>query len=295
MHIVGNYAYVADAFNGLVIIDVSDPANPAEAGFLDTPEYAYDVYAIGCYAYVADRDSGLRVINISNPASPVESGYYDDVGYAYSVFAHNGAIYTGINNTGLLVFGFGPGSPARTISGYVRYGSGAGIGGVQVNLSGNASLSFTTGSSGYYIFGVPDAGDYTVTPSKSGYVFSPGNYTYTALSESKANQDFTGTAAVAASDDCRIIGGARGYVNPTKGETATIRLTPSVSGDITVKVYTAQGSLVWEATKSVVANIEDSIEWNCYNKDNSMVASGIYLVRIKGAGIDKVKKAAIIK
>jgi len=146
---------------------------------------------------------------------------------------------------------------------------------------------------------VPDAGDYTVTPSKSGYVFSPGNYTYTALSESKANQDFAGTggesAAVAASDDCRIIGGARGYVNPMKGEAAAIRFTPSVSGDITVKVYTAQGSLVWEATKSVVANIEDSIEWNCYNKDNSMVASGIYLVRVKGAGIDKVKKAAIIK
>ena len=64
------------------MINVANPAAPAEVGFYDTPGYAYGVAVAGSYAYVADGDAGLRVINVANPAAPVEVGFYDTPGYA---------------------------------------------------------------------------------------------------------------------------------------------------------------------------------------------------------------------
>jgi len=46
---------------------------------------------------------------------------------------------------------------------------------------------------------------------------------------------------------------------------------------------------------SVTGAIQEDIVWTCVNSDNAMIASGIYLVRINGAGIDKTKKVAVLK
>lgn len=35
----GNYAYIADGSNGLVIVDISDPSSPTVAGSYDTDGY----------------------------------------------------------------------------------------------------------------------------------------------------------------------------------------------------------------------------------------------------------------
>ena len=77
--------YIADAHAGLRVIDISNPSNPVEVGYYDTPGYAWDVAVSGSYAYIADGISGLRVIDISNPSNPVEVGYYDTPGYAWGV------------------------------------------------------------------------------------------------------------------------------------------------------------------------------------------------------------------
>jgi len=73
------YAYVADGEDGgLRVVDVSDPANPTEVGFYDTPGYAYGVAVAGGYAYVADgEDGGLRVVDVSDPTNPAEVGFCD--------------------------------------------------------------------------------------------------------------------------------------------------------------------------------------------------------------------------
>jgi hypothetical protein len=70
----GSYAYVADNWAGLRVIDVSNPSSPREVGFYDTPGYAYGVAVSGTYAYVADVWEGLRVIDVSNPSSPSGGG-----------------------------------------------------------------------------------------------------------------------------------------------------------------------------------------------------------------------------
>jgi len=41
-------------YNGLVVVDISDPAAPSLAGHYDTAGYAYGVTVSGDYAYVAD-------------------------------------------------------------------------------------------------------------------------------------------------------------------------------------------------------------------------------------------------
>jgi len=44
VYISGNYAYVADGYSGLRIIDISDKQNPSEVGYYDTPGNARGVY-----------------------------------------------------------------------------------------------------------------------------------------------------------------------------------------------------------------------------------------------------------
>ncbi len=84
--VAGNYAYLAAESAGLRIIDVANPANPAEVGFYDTPGIARGVAVAGDYAYVADdRIGGLRIINITNPAKPKETGFYNTPGIARGV------------------------------------------------------------------------------------------------------------------------------------------------------------------------------------------------------------------
>lgn len=70
----GDHALVADGHKGLRIIDVSNPDDMVEIGFVDTPGEARRVAVDGDLAFVADGDRGLRVIDISEPSNPVEIG-----------------------------------------------------------------------------------------------------------------------------------------------------------------------------------------------------------------------------
>lgn len=68
--IVGDIVYLADFREGLRVIDVSDPENPEELGFCDTPGRAYEVDVWGEFAYVADGTAGVRKIDVTNPEDP---------------------------------------------------------------------------------------------------------------------------------------------------------------------------------------------------------------------------------
>ena len=46
-----NYAYVADGESGLLILDISDRANPMLIGSYDTPDTAHGIALSGDYAY----------------------------------------------------------------------------------------------------------------------------------------------------------------------------------------------------------------------------------------------------
>ncbi|MBC8234652.1 hypothetical protein H8E77_34345, partial [bacterium] len=110
VYVSRSYAYVADFYSGLRVIDVSTPENPFEVGFYDTPGYAYGVYVSGSYAYVADSYS-LRVIDVSSPENPVEVGFYDTPDSARSVYVSSGLIYVADGYVGLYILRYIGGTP----------------------------------------------------------------------------------------------------------------------------------------------------------------------------------------
>ena len=77
-----------------------------------------------------------------------------------------------------------------TVSGTITTSGGAGINGVNVS---NGSSSTTTNSSGAYTLSGVANGTYTLTPSLSGYTFSPTTRSVTVSGANVTGQNFTGT------------------------------------------------------------------------------------------------------
>ena len=65
-----DYAYVANGFRGLTILDLSNPCNPTSISNLTTIYKATDVVVESDIAYVAVADSCLQIIDVSNPSHP---------------------------------------------------------------------------------------------------------------------------------------------------------------------------------------------------------------------------------
>ncbi|MCZ8242017.1 MAG: hypothetical protein O9323_09605, partial [Microcystis sp. LE19-131.1A] len=125
----GNYAYVADYYLGLQIIDISNPAAPTLKGNYDTSGYANGVQVVGNYAYVADNYSGLQIIDISNPATPTLKGNYNTSGFANGVQIVGNYAYVADSGSGLQIIDISnPATP--TLKG--NYGTSGGALGVQV-------------------------------------------------------------------------------------------------------------------------------------------------------------------
>jgi uncharacterized repeat protein (TIGR03803 family) len=140
---------------------------------------------------VSQGSPWIEIVLHSFPSSKTD-GYAPDAGV---VVGSGGLLYGttsdgGTSNDGIL-YQFQTAN--YTISGQVSQ-SGAGLSGVTVTLSGTESATTTTDSNGNYSFTEPGGGNYTVTPSLTGYVFTPASQTFDNLS---ANQtaDFTGAIA----------------------------------------------------------------------------------------------------
>jgi hypothetical protein len=113
------------------------------------------------------------------------------------------------------------------IRGRVADDAGQPLADVTVTLSGSQSLTATTGADGEYLFAdLPAGGNYTVTPRKRSYAFSPANRTLNDL-DADQSQNFAGTFVT------YTVGGilVDGNNNPIPG--ATVTLSGSHSGTTT--------------------------------------------------------------
>lgn len=110
--IIGNYAYIANASEGISIIDISDPANPSFVANNNSynysePDVSYSTGSIavqGNYAYTSIDNLGkLIVFDISNPELPVPVGDQLDIdSFIFSFIINNNLLY-GLGNNGLEV------------------------------------------------------------------------------------------------------------------------------------------------------------------------------------------------
>ncbi len=106
VYVSWTYAYVADYYVGLRIIDVSDPANLQEVSYYDTGDSTRSVTFKGSYAYITDLNRGLRIIDVSDPFKPQEVGYYDTEGYANGVFVSGNYVYVANRYDGIYILKF---------------------------------------------------------------------------------------------------------------------------------------------------------------------------------------------
>jgi inhibitor of cysteine peptidase len=131
--------------------------------------------------------TGLPVGNYT--VTPVKTGYTFD---PLSKGGHLTANQTGQDFVATAAV---PGLLPYTISGTV---SGAVLAGVQITLTGDATGQTITGASGTYSFpGIALNGNYTVTPSKSGYTFSAISIGVIVSGADSTGNNFTATANVA--------------------------------------------------------------------------------------------------
>lgn len=114
-------------------------------------------------------------------------------GYSFSPV--RSVTVNGVNITGQNFSGTANPVPTYTIFGNV---SGAIQSGVTITLAGSGSRSTTTDSSGNYSFSGVTSGNYTITPSKTGYTFSPVSKTFTVSNANVTGQNFTATVSLAA-------------------------------------------------------------------------------------------------
>jgi uncharacterized secreted protein with C-terminal beta-propeller domain len=132
--VVGNRAYVAAAGGGLVILDVSDPANPVPMGGYDTRGQARAIAVSGTVAYLADYTNGLQIIDVSNPARPKLLRRYVTSGYATDVAVLDGIAYVADGYAGLEIIDVSnPLRPVR-LGGYQASGYA-----LCVNVSGSVA------------------------------------------------------------------------------------------------------------------------------------------------------------
>ena len=106
--------------------------------------------------------------------------------------------------------------------------------------------------------------------------------------------NFQATGMDVPSGEVRVSGGIDGYVNPAEGP-AMIYFNAPRSGQVTVSVFNPRGALVIEKAFDVQAGRNERYMWDCRAQDGTPAASGIYIVRITGAGLQVSRKVVIVR
>jgi hypothetical protein len=114
----GNYAYLSTRQSGLSVIDISDPENPREVSFYDSPGDTRSTTIVGNYAYLADGAAGIRVVDITDSSHPFEVGFLNTPGLTNEIAIAGNWAYVADGDNGLRIIDISnPGRP-RGVSFY---------------------------------------------------------------------------------------------------------------------------------------------------------------------------------
>ncbi len=103
------YAYIADQFNDLVVVNIANPATPALAAKLPIDAFGNRATALakhGDYLYVAGFYAGLITIDVANPESPAVLSAVDTDGKAVGVDVSGDGLvaYVADSSKGVVVY-----------------------------------------------------------------------------------------------------------------------------------------------------------------------------------------------
>ncbi|MGM0470124.1 MAG: hypothetical protein ACQERB_15095 [Promethearchaeati archaeon] len=147
VYVNGDYAYIADDWKGLAIIDISDPTNPGAPIYEDIPSgWAQAVYISGNYAYVAYTGmtkNGLAIIDVSDPEHPVLVANVDTE-CAWDVYVSGNYAYVADDNNGLAIIDISDPTIPVSIANITTYDVANGVfisGNYAYVADGNAGLT----------------------------------------------------------------------------------------------------------------------------------------------------------
>ena len=191
--------YVADTYNSR--IQKFSPAGTsttfsitasAGTGGSISPSGTTVVSIGGSQVYTITASAGYSIANVLVDGSSVGA-----VGtYTFSDVIANHTISASFSATA-----------TYSILGAVSTSTGMAISGVTITLSGTSTGTTTTGSSGSYSFTGLSSGTYTITPSLSGYTFSPSNIVLSVSSENVTGENFTGTQSITCTNNPIMLAG----------------------------------------------------------------------------------------
>src|SRR4030067_2163489 len=111
--ILGDYAYVSRGFDGLSIVDISDPENPLALGTVSKSNCRFDAvgireataYSTQSY-YICRPNSSLEAVDVTNPLNPIlyppENVY--GIGAAVEMDISDHYAYLTLNGGGLWIY-----------------------------------------------------------------------------------------------------------------------------------------------------------------------------------------------
>ncbi len=102
--IYGNYLFVANGLEGLLIYDISSPSSPNLVYWYDSPGYAKHINISGSKLYLSDGEFGVKVFDISSPSSPTLIGMISTLGDATESVTYGSYLIVGEGVAGVEIF-----------------------------------------------------------------------------------------------------------------------------------------------------------------------------------------------
>lgn len=99
---VGDLAYVACRTDGVLPVDIGDPAAPVAAPVRDVGAQLTGLHHLGGVLYAATYDGRLLALDITDPLAPMLAGALELPDFATSLAVREGALWLSVCNTGLV-------------------------------------------------------------------------------------------------------------------------------------------------------------------------------------------------
>ena len=295
----GDFAYVADDESGLSIISVANPEHPEEVGYCDTPDRAFGVTVSGDYAYIADGNSGLRVILVVDPEHPQEVGYCS--GYARGVTVSGEYAYVAADYRGLRVISVAdPEHPqevgncdtlapafAVAVSGDYAY--------IADSPDGDEYDEYYYGDLRVILVSDPECpievGYYNTLGSARGVALSEDGLIYVADGTNVGIYRFTDPANV--DDEANYFAAEfnlfAAFPNPFNS-TTTIEDRLPFASDVSLNLYNLSGQRI---ETLVNGRLQAGVHRVTLNAED--MSSGLYFVKLEGAGQSFTRKLMLLK
>lgn len=172
----------------------SSSGTPAITGLVATPT-SISLSSVGASAQldVKATYSGGAIDDVTNQAT------YASNNNSVATVSQSGMVTAISNGSARIVASFGGMAASATagvniLGGTYSVTGSAGVGAASVSISGSYNSSTTASSNGAYTFSGLTAGNYTITPSLSGYSFNPSSQNITVTDANLTAVNFTATS-----------------------------------------------------------------------------------------------------